>query len=162
MALTAENIYHAFLWTQAGGMQDLGVLDTGTFNPGSVAYGINDKGVIVGGSNGKDGYNQAVLWKQGHIYTLKGIGPPDPSQESGPLSVAFAINYTGQITGARTGVCLDFSGRHPIARFAGRSGKRGHRHQRCRPGGWLLGGAGKLISVHSRRLFISDLYCGFF
>jgi probable HAF family extracellular repeat protein len=95
---TANGGYHAFLWTQAGGMQDLGALNSGTLNPGSTAYAVNDRGVIVGDSIGKDGYTEAVLWKQDNIYTLKGIGPPTPA-ESGPSSVAFAINNVGQVTG---------------------------------------------------------------
>jgi probable HAF family extracellular repeat protein len=96
VSLTATGDGHAFLWTQAGGMQDLGTLDAGGFTPGSAALAINDKGVIAGSSVPKDDFSEAVFWRNGHIYTLKGIGPPDPGQ-SGPSSIAYAINNVGPI-----------------------------------------------------------------
>jgi probable HAF family extracellular repeat protein len=95
-SLTATGAGHAFLWTQAGGMQDLGALDAGGFNPGSTAFAINDKGIVAGSSVPKDDFSEAVFWRNGHIYTLKGIGPPDPGQ-SGPSSIAYAINNVGPI-----------------------------------------------------------------
>jgi probable HAF family extracellular repeat protein len=95
-SLIATGASHAFLWTQSGGMQDLGTLDAGGFNPGSTAFAISDKGVIAGASVPKDDFSEAVFWRNGHIYTLKGIGPPDPGQ-SGPSSIAYAINNVGPI-----------------------------------------------------------------
>jgi probable HAF family extracellular repeat protein len=70
----------AFLWTAAGGMQDLGVGD------GSVAFGINASGAVVGGKN-----NNAFLWTQtGGVQALPGLGG---------TSSASGINSSGLIVG---------------------------------------------------------------
>jgi probable HAF family extracellular repeat protein len=56
---------HAFRWTNAGGMQDLGVLD-GAGADTSVAYGVSGDGsTIVGMSGASDlTWSHAVLWRQ--------------------------------------------------------------------------------------------------
>src|SRR5437667_4139380 len=48
----------AFLWTQATGMQNLGVLPGGN---SSQALGINDKGTVVGSSTSSSG-DRAFIW----------------------------------------------------------------------------------------------------
>jgi probable HAF family extracellular repeat protein len=77
---------HAFLWTQAGGMVDLGTL------PGaatSVARGINDQGQVVGTSGGRP-----FLWSQATGMTELGLLPGDKG------GVATAINNQGQVVGS--------------------------------------------------------------
>lgn len=82
---------HAFLWDQ-GTMVDLGGLG-GPSTFFSEAWGINDRGQIVGASTADGGPGtHAVLWDKGSITDL-GTLPGDS------LSSAMAINNRGQIVG---------------------------------------------------------------
>jgi probable HAF family extracellular repeat protein len=80
---------HAFSWTPAGGMRDLGTL--GFIN--SFATAINEEGQVAGYSRTTDGSAaRALLWTDADGLTdLGGLG--------GTLSVALAINNAGQIAG---------------------------------------------------------------
>lgn len=83
---------HAFVWTAAAGMHDLGVL------PGdatSQALGINDRGVIVGESCGAQGCH-AVIWRNGNIVDLNTLIAPGYTDQ---LVYANDINNAGEITG---------------------------------------------------------------
>jgi probable HAF family extracellular repeat protein len=87
-------LFHAFRW-EKGNLVDLGTLPSGG---NSVAFGINDKGIVIGQSeNGlvdpnTDGpENRAVLWQAGQIFNLGTLG--------GNLSAAFAINNRRQVVG---------------------------------------------------------------
>ena len=51
--------YHAYLWTETGGMTDLGTLPGGTL---SFALNINNLGQVVGWSTTASGQRHAVLW----------------------------------------------------------------------------------------------------
>lgn len=83
--------FHAFLWTKAGGIQDLRTL------PGdrlSLAYGINDAGQIVGQSIGSSG-SRAFLYQHGAMVDLNALVPP-----GSPLLIyANDINDRGEIVG---------------------------------------------------------------
>jgi len=84
---------HAFLWTKAGGMKDLGTLSGATV---SGAQGINDSGTVVGYSNvkGQPATNfVAVEWSSKGVITNLG------TLSGGPSSAAFEINSSGEIVG---------------------------------------------------------------
>ncbi|HEY6887385.1 MAG TPA: hypothetical protein VI300_06380 [Solirubrobacter sp.] len=76
---------HAFSWTQATGMIDLGTLPGATT---SSAYGINDRGQIVGESGGRP-----FLFSPDTGMTELGLLPGDTS------GAAYAINDHGQVVG---------------------------------------------------------------
>src|SRR4029450_468251 len=85
---------HAFRWTQAGGMTDLGALPGNIpLGPTSEAFGINDSGDIVGRSRFQTGSNPAVLWRNGTIYSLP------PLTTGVELGTARDINNAGKIVG---------------------------------------------------------------
>lgn len=81
----AGGALHAFLWD--GGMHDLG----GTQ---SIAYDINDAGLIVGISGGR-----AVLWQDRQMQDLNSL---IPANSGWVLSEARAINNKGRIVGFGT------------------------------------------------------------
>lgn len=89
---------HAFLWTAAGGLTDLGVL------PGfltSFAVAINAGGVVVGGGGHWEGSattyrTHAVRWSAAGVMQDLGTLP------GGEISNAAAINTGGQVAGYAT------------------------------------------------------------
>lgn len=87
---TASGQTHAFRWTQAGGMIDLGTLPDGDF---SEATGINNSGQVVGMSTAGDGTTRAFSWTAAggmrEIGTLPGY----------VHSAAMGINDAGQVAG---------------------------------------------------------------
>jgi probable HAF family extracellular repeat protein len=84
-----SSVLHAFLWTLAGGMQDLGTLGGSS----SFAYGINDYGEVVGASDlPGDSTFHAFLW-------TPSAGMQDLGTLGGPDSTAVAINKYGEIVG---------------------------------------------------------------
>ena len=87
---TASGANHAFLWTQAGGMVDLGTLPGGT-NSGAAA--VNASGYVAGYSEvDSAGDFHAFLWTQAR-------GMVDLGTLGGPQSVAVAITDDGQVIG---------------------------------------------------------------
>jgi probable HAF family extracellular repeat protein len=91
-AKTSSGSAHAFIWTQANGMQDLGA-----FAGNSFAFGINDKGQVVGVSdNAVGGGTSAVVWMPalGMRKLLSPVGAANAE--------AHAINNLGQIVGQVT------------------------------------------------------------
>jgi probable HAF family extracellular repeat protein len=93
---------HAFLWTPAGGMQDLGAL--GGELTSSVAYDINNAGQVVGRSYSADRiippdpgsdpeyFSHAFLWAPGQ-------GMKDLGALASGYAVAYAINDAGLVVG---------------------------------------------------------------
>jgi probable HAF family extracellular repeat protein len=94
--LPCDTILHAFLW-QKGVMSDLGALPGDTF--GSIAFGLNDRGQVVGGSCGPDVTLEfgcrAFLWQDGVMTDLNSLVRPG----STPLYLVFGndINSRGEI-----------------------------------------------------------------
>jgi probable HAF family extracellular repeat protein len=93
---------HAFLWLPSPayglpkGMNDLGKLPGGT---GSEAWGINDKGQIVGDADTASGPGHAFLWLPSPAYGLpKGMNDLG-TLPGGDSSEAVGINDKGQIVG---------------------------------------------------------------
>ena len=84
-----DSAFHAFVWTKAEGMQDLGTLGNGSF---STASAINDLGHIIGESSDCDGTEHAFLWTKAE--GMKDIGPAP-----GGFGGLTAINIFGQIVG---------------------------------------------------------------
>jgi probable HAF family extracellular repeat protein len=84
----AAGIQHAFVWSAAVGLHDLGALPGGG---NSYAQGINDSGQIVGWSVGSV-ETRAFLW------TSSG-GMQDLGTLGGPSASAYGINDSGQIVG---------------------------------------------------------------
>jgi probable HAF family extracellular repeat protein len=79
---------HAFLWTAAGGMIDLGTLG----GSHSQAFAVNAHGAVVGESTLSDGSNHAFFWTQaGGMIDLGTLG--------GTFSGATAINDQCHIVG---------------------------------------------------------------
>jgi probable HAF family extracellular repeat protein len=89
LAAQAQYAYeHAFLWTQADGMQDLGTIK-GWQN--SIAYAISDLGEVVG-YDGLNSHETAFRWApSAAMQHLPGSGTTD--------AVAAAVNSSGEIAG---------------------------------------------------------------
>jgi probable HAF family extracellular repeat protein len=87
-------VYHAMMWDQRNGMQDLGTIG-GATDEDSQAYGINDDGTVVGKSAVKYARgltSHAFQWKRGRMEDL-GVLP------GGWKSAAVGINSRGDIVG---------------------------------------------------------------
>jgi probable HAF family extracellular repeat protein len=97
--------FHAFFWSKASGKppQDLGVLSGDSL---SLAYAINDQGVIVGQSIGAT--SRAFIWENGQLIDMNTLVPAGSPQ----LLFANDINDQGEIVGqaldATTGVAFAF------------------------------------------------------
>jgi probable HAF family extracellular repeat protein len=90
-SLAGDAAYHAFSWTQAGGIVDLTLGGTN-----SEAQAVNNGGQVVGdGALAGDAANHAFSWTQaGGMLDLGTLGGSD--------SVAHAVNDSGQVVGAST------------------------------------------------------------
>lgn len=88
-------IYHAFIWSRASGIRDLGTLGG---DGSSNANAINNLGQVVGNAYAPDGRFHAFFWSpRGGMRDLGLFGSrPDSA------SVATAINDAGEVVGAAT------------------------------------------------------------
>jgi probable HAF family extracellular repeat protein len=91
--LPGDTTFHAFLWTKATGMQDLGTL-SGDVN--STSTGINDAGLVVGLSLDASFNPRAFLWQKGAMTDLNTL---IPAASSLFLITACSINSLGEISG---------------------------------------------------------------
>jgi len=86
-------IFQAFLWTKHNGIQPLGKLPG---NLSSQAFGINERGQVVGVSSGGPGGTRAFLWENGVMKDLNMLKEPSYTAR---LEIAGDINDAGEITG---------------------------------------------------------------
>ena len=94
-SLLPDNMtFHAFLWTEQTGMQDLGTLPGDTY---SFAIRINDRGEAVGASLDANFNSHAVLWKNGMPLDLENLVVSNPASLT--LQLAWSINCSGKIVG---------------------------------------------------------------
>ena len=74
-----------------GATTDLGTLG----GPNSIAYAVNDAGVVAGAADIDSEVRHACLWYHGQVSDLGALGP-------GATSMARAINRQGQAVGSST------------------------------------------------------------
>jgi probable HAF family extracellular repeat protein len=86
-----EQLYQAFLWTN-GVLTDLG---TAPGDKCSVAYGINDRGQVVGNAGRCHGAVDAFLYERGSTMNLNSLVAPSPLH----LREAYVIDNHGDIGG---------------------------------------------------------------
>ncbi len=91
--LAGDTNFHAFLWTEGTGMQDLGTIP-GDAN--SVAIGINDAGDVVGVSLDAKFNPRSFFWRNGVMSDLNSLAPADSPLF---LITGCSINSLGQIIG---------------------------------------------------------------
>lgn len=84
---------HAFLWTRADGIRDLGTLDN---DPLSEALGMNNRGQVVGVSFGGSNGSRAFIWENGVLTNLNQLVTLTGGDR---LLSAQDINDEGRITG---------------------------------------------------------------
>lgn len=92
--LPDNTTFHAFLWTEDTGMQDLGTLPGDTY---SLATHIDDQGEVVGASLDANFNSHAVLWKNGMPVNLEKLVSANPANLT--LQLAWSINSNGKIVG---------------------------------------------------------------
>jgi probable HAF family extracellular repeat protein len=91
--LAGDTAFHAYIWSKATGMKDIGTL-AGDF--ASLGLGINDGGVVVGASFDPNFNSRAFLWENGVMTDLNNVIPANSALY---LQQAKSINASGEITG---------------------------------------------------------------
>jgi probable HAF family extracellular repeat protein len=87
--VNGASVTHAFVWSAAAGMRDLGTLG----GQNSVATAINEAGHVVGYSGRSSGPVRAFIWSERDgMRELGALGPG--------FSIAWALNDAGEVVGA--------------------------------------------------------------
>jgi probable HAF family extracellular repeat protein len=92
---TPNGAFHPFLWSDATGMVDLGVLDAASDR--GEAYDINDFGLVAGRSLSATGAQRAVYWSAAGV-----IREVNGGLAANTPSVAYGINNLDQLVGFGT------------------------------------------------------------
>jgi probable HAF family extracellular repeat protein len=88
---------HAFRWTRASGMQDIGLMSTDPSDAQNTPFQANDKGQLVGAScDAPFGNCRGYIWQNGVYTDLNTLTPPDSKLY---VVLPLSINEAGQITG---------------------------------------------------------------
>lgn len=87
----SDSSAHAFRWSAAGGMEDLGLFAPGLGNFTS-ATAINDDGLVAGWGTVANGERHAFAW-------TRRTGLADLGTLGGPASFAVAVDSQGQVAG---------------------------------------------------------------
>lgn len=103
---TANHNLHAFSWTLAGGLVDLGTLGGSGSYDQSEAYGVNASGVAVGMSLSPSGFQHAVQFSGGRVVDLD----PILGGSATSSSTAVAINDSGVIVGTTDKIAYSYDG----------------------------------------------------
>lgn len=91
------DLFHAFRWTQQGGMVDLGTLPGGDYSFGNA---VSASGQVVVGSSTSANGEQGFRWTQNG--GMSQLQPIDPSVPSG----AFAVSATGSFMAGYSGTSM--------------------------------------------------------
>lgn len=91
--LPGDKVFHAFLWTKATGMKDLGTLSG---DVSSWGLAINDAGIVTGVSLDDQFNPTAFIWQKGVMSDLNSLIPANSPLY---LATACSINSSGQIIG---------------------------------------------------------------
>jgi probable HAF family extracellular repeat protein len=92
-----DGTLHPFLWTEATGMRDLGLMSADPLDAANTPFQINDRGEMVGAScDATLSACRGYLWRNGEYADLNDLISPDS-----PLYIVlpFSINDAGQIAG---------------------------------------------------------------
>jgi uncharacterized membrane protein len=87
----ANGIWHAFLWTNGGGLVDLGALALGE-SVQSEAKAINDSGLITGTYSDGGRFRAFKATSSGALTTIT-------PGSTGQMSIGYAINNSGDVAG---------------------------------------------------------------
>ncbi len=92
-----DGTLHAFRWTRATGMQDLGVMSSDPADAQNTPFQANDRGQMVGAScDAPFGSCRGYLWQNNAYTDLNTLIPADSKLY---IVLPFGINESGQIAG---------------------------------------------------------------
>lgn len=121
-ATATDGKLHAFLWTSATGMRDLGLMSTDPADAVNTPFQINDRGQMVGAScDITQATCRGYIWQNGVMTDINDLLPTDS-----PLYVIMpeTINESGQIAGLA--VVKSTGEVHAFIATPARGGAKGH------------------------------------